>query len=421
MKLIQFLIPVLFLFVVGSSFAQVNEGRRITKELCSPKYFGRGYVKGGDSLAAIYLASEFQQKGIKPLKKSYFQPFTFDVNTFPGAMELVLNGQILVPGKDFMVDDNSGGFHGEWNFKILSQNEIFDFDSTRKVVQAIQQSIYNSIVIDIRNYRGDSLKTAKSIAKAVTEIASALVITDEKFTFSVGSEPMNFPMIFIQGSSYKSALKIHCNIDQKLKKKHVANNVIACIPSSNKKADYLVFTAHYDHLGGMGSETYFPGGNDNASGTSMLFTLADHFKENPVPYHVLFIAFAGEEAGLIGSKHFVDHPLMDLKKIKFLLNLDIMGSGEEGITVVNATLFPTQFDKLDSINKQENYLTTIKKRGPAANSDHYWFTEKGVPAFFFYTMGDNKHYHDVFDTYEELSFNKYDAIVKLIADFAKTF
>ena len=51
------------------------------------------------------------------------------------------------------------------------------------------------------------------------------------------------------------------------------------------------------------------------------FPLAECSEENPVPYHVLFIAFAGEEAGLIGSKHFVDHPLMDLKKIKFLLTV----------------------------------------------------------------------------------------------------
>lgn len=418
---IRFLIPFLCYFSYTSLVAQVEEGRRITQELCSPSYFGRGYVKSGDSLAAVYLANEFKSKGIKPLKKSYFQPFSFDVNTFPGKMSLILNGQELRTGIDYIVDHNSGASHGEWKFKILSEAEIFDIKSTRKLVQEIQQLTYNSVVIDLRTYRGDSLNTANGIAKAIAEFASVMVITDEKFTFSVGSDPMPFAFIHLQGFAYQPAKQISANIDQRLKKKHIANNVIATIPSSNKKAEYLFFTAHYDHLGGMGSETYFPGGNDNASGTSMLFALADHFKENPVPYHVVFIAFAGEEAGLIGSKYFVDHPLVDLKKIKFLFNLDIMGSGEEGITVVNASLFPTEFDKLMQINMEENYLSQIKKRGPAANSDHYWFTQKGVPSFFFYTMGDNKHYHDVYDTYEELSFNKYNDIVKLIAAFAKTF
>lgn len=417
----RFFISFLFCFLSVSLFSQVEEGRRITKELCAPKYFGRGYVKSGDSLAAVYLANEFQNKGIKPIKKSYFQPFSFDVNTFPGEMKLTLNGQELKTGIDYIVDHNSGGFHGELKFKSLTESEIFNLDSTRKIVQFIQKSIFNSVIIDVRNYQGDSLKNANSIANALTDFATVLVVTNEKFTFSVGSNPMGFPLIFVQGFAYQAAKKIEIQIDQKLKKKHIANNVVAMIPTENKKAEYLVFTAHYDHLGGMGNQTYFPGGNDNASGTSMLFALADYFKENPVPYHVVFIAFAGEEAGLIGSKYFVDHPLVDLKKIKFLLNLDIMGSGEEGITVVNATLFPTEFEKLISINEKENYLSQIKKRGPAANSDHYWFTEKGVPAFFLYTMGDNKHYHDVFDTYEELTFNKYNDIVKLIAAFAKTF
>ncbi len=94
-----------------------------------------------------------------------------------------------------------------------------------------------------------------------------------------------------------------------------------------------------------------------------------------------------------------------------------MGSGEEGITVVNATEYPKQFQQLFDINTKKNYLTTIKKRGKAANSDHYWFSENGVPAFFIYTMGPNKNYHDVFDTYENLSFNEYNDLIKLLGEF----
>jgi hypothetical protein len=61
----------------------------------------------------------------------------------------------------------------------------------------------------------------------------------------------------------------------------------------------------------------------------------------------------------------------------------------------------------------------VASRGAAANSDHYFFTQKGVPAFFMYTMGPNKHYHDVYDTYEELSFNKFNSIYQLLIDFEK--
>jgi Zn-dependent M28 family amino/carboxypeptidase len=106
-----------------------------------------------------------------------------------------------------------------------------------------------------------------------------------------------------------------------------------------------------------------------------------------------------------------------LKNVRFLLNLDIMGSGEEGITVVNSTLFPNEFALLEKLNSEGNYMSQIKKRGPAANSDHYFFTEAGVPAFFFYTMGPNKHYHDVFDTYDELSFKAFENLSVLIEKF----
>jgi hypothetical protein len=63
----------------------------------------------------------------------------------------------------------------------------------------------------------------------------------------------------------------------------------------------------------------------------------------------------------------------------------------------------------------------VKPRGPSANSDHYFFTEAGVPAFFIYTMGPNKHYHDVFDTYNELSFKAFDGLSLLFERFLRSF
>ena len=72
---------------------------------------------------------------------------------------------------------------------------------------------------------------------------------------------------------------------------------------------------------------------------------------------------------------------------------------------------------LQKINNEKKLLKTIKKRGPAANSDHYWFTLKGVPAFFIYTMGTNKHYHDIYDKYKNLSFKEYRDITQLLIEF----
>ena len=75
-----------------------------------------------------------------------------------------------------------------------------------------------------------------------------------------------------------------------------------------------------------------------------------------------------------------------LKKIRFLTNTDLAGTGEEGITVVNATEFPTEFEWMKKINEEQKLLVAVNARGKAANSDHYFFTEKGVPSFFFYNF-----------------------------------
>ena len=90
-----------------------------------------------------------------------------------------------------------------------------------------------------------------------------------------------------------------------------------------------MFSAHYDHLGMMGTTAIMNGANDNASGTAMMLTLMEYYSKNKPEYSLLFIAFGGEEAGLIGSKFYVENPTVPLKKIKSLLlfwqiqNLDL--------------------------------------------------------------------------------------------------
>ena len=161
----------------------------------------------------------------------------------------------------------------------------------------------------------------------------------------------------------------------------------------------------------------FPGASDNASGTAMMLYLARYFSTHPQKYSIMYIAFSGEEAALIGSLYFTKHPVIPLKSIKFLTNIDIMGDATDGITVVNATEFPREFDELQKINTTNKLLPAIKSRGKAANSDHYYFTEAGVPSFFIYSDGGPGFYHDVYDRASTLSLNKVDNVAKLLIDF----
>lgn len=411
-------IVLLILLATSFSFGQLSEAKRITEKLCSESFHGRGYVNNGDNLAAEFIAEEFQKIGLQSFEEGFFQSFDLEVNTFPNALSVIYNNTELIPGKHFIVHSTSSGFDGQLVPAVIDSLILTDKQKIQDVFEIVQSEKKNTFLIDTRKLTAKTEREMMVALIGLSDFAPVVFLTHQKFTWSVGRKQSRNPILIVQDSVYKEGEIFRVNIDATFKN-HTSKNVIAQLPAKKKCAKTIVFTAHYDHLGRMGKNTYFPGANDNASGTTMLLTLAKYFKENPSNYNLVFIAFAGEEAGLVGSEYFVNHPLFKLKKIKFLLNLDILGSGEDGITVVNATEHLNEFHLLQDINTQEKLISRIKKRGPTANSDHFYFTQKKVPAFFIYTMGDNQHYHDIFDTFEELSFNSYLNLQKLLVRFVE--
>ncbi|WP_345954806.1 M28 family peptidase [Mucilaginibacter sp. PAMB04168] len=351
--------------------------RRMVDTLTSPYFWGRGYTNDGMGRAGKFISAQFKSYGLQPMKgKDYMQEFSFNVNTFPGKMEVAINGLALLPGRDFIVGPESQG--------AKAQGKLVQQDSVTFV------NAENRIIVSLQN----------------------------KLTWSVAQELGDYTVIQVDKKALKgqpSAVSV--NIENKLINNFKTGNICALVKGTAKPDSIVMFTGHYDHLGGMGSNTYFPGANDNASGITMLLSLAKYYAAHPQPYTVAFMCFAGEEAGILGSKYFTEHPLVPLSSIKFLVNMDIMGTGNEGITVVNASVYPKQFELLKQVNAQGNYLVKVYSRGKAANSDHYWFTEKGVPAFFIYTMGGIKAYHDVFDISKTLPLNEYNDLFKLLVDF----
>ncbi|PWH85228.1 M28 family metallopeptidase [Brumimicrobium oceani] len=417
----------LFLGVLVSflTFGQVEKARRVTEVLCSDSLYGRGYVNNGVNKAANFLQDEFRNAGLQPFLKndSYLQPFSLDVNTFPGVIEVKAGNEILTPGIDYLVDPSSGSFDGELNLVELDTSVLSQTQLLAPFAEQVRRGEKNGFYIDLTGMSPKRSYYAVHQFNSLTELAAVVYSTDQKFTWSVGRTQMKNPVLHIKSGKIEAKTEFKVKIEAEFIKNFESKNVVGYLPAKkkSKKAETIVFTAHYDHLGGMGTspKTYFPGANDNASGTAMLVSMADYFIENPSKYNIVFIAFAGEEAGLVGSKYFVENKSMDFSKIKFLLNLDIMGSGEEGITAVNGRIHEKEFAKFKAINDEKNYLSQVKSRGETANSDHYHFHLNGVPSFFIYTMGPNKNYHDVHDTYEELSFSAYDNIVKLLVEFVE--
>jgi len=369
-------ILLLFLVILANyTFAQdLAYTRKTLNTLTSPPLWGRGYTKNGMGVAADFIEKEFLKMKLKPIQ----QVFSFPVNTFPGAMDLTLNGKKLIAGRDFIVAQASKGLKAKG---LLVQKDSAHFiNEAERLILTLQPKLTWSVAKKVEGY---------------TEILIKKDVSAQK--------PQNFEI----------------DIENQFIPEFKASNIYATVKGTKRSDSIIVLTAHYDHLGGMGAKTYFPGANDNASGVSLLLSLAKFYAKNPPPYTIAFICFGAEEAGLIGSKYFTENPLLELTKIRFLLNLDLVGTGEAGATVVNATVYPKEFDLLNKVNAKGNYLVKINPRGKAANSDHYFFSEKGVPAFFLYTQGGITAYHDIDDKAETLPFTVYERLFRLLIGFNK--
>ncbi len=410
---IAFIFPFL-----GIVFGQQEFGLTVTKELCDEKYHGRGYVNEGHLKAANYIKEKFVEYGLKPIQEDYFQPFNISINTFPNDVLISIDNQKLKIGSDFIIDAISGSANGSFTpFVIDSDKDFFEFefgptDRTNKIliIKAPEtKDLDTNEMYRMWKYKG-------------SQLAPVIWLTNSKFTWTVGKTAIEFPIFEIRDSLFAnkitSSSKIDIKVTNEFKENLKTNNVIGKIEGKCKKKT-IVISAHYDHLGRMGNEAYFPGANDNASGTAMLLYLAKFYSENTPPCNLVFMSFSAEEVGILGSKHYVQNPLFPLKDIKFLINLDILGTGEEGITVVNGAVYEKQFKKLTQLNDKNNYLKKIKVRGKAANSDHYFFSEAGVPSFFIYTMGGVSYYHDIYDKAETLPLNEFDNLAELLKQFIK--
>ena len=411
------ILPILISFFLFTSLHGQDTiyARKVIHKLCSKKYKGRGYVGKGDIKASRYIASQFRSLGLKPVNRSYFQEFSFPVNTFPGEMTVRYNGRELKPGVDYLVDPScpSFSFKGKVEFiplQELNDEKHYDIKGMKLrhvVLDTFTPKLNEEAAISLRKYFGDRQKNL------------IIRLSNDKLTWSSSPELSNRCIITLRNDVFDRSgpSEFEITVKNRFYRDYQSRNVLGMIEGLKHKDSLIVFTAHYDHLGMMGKKAIFPGANDNASGVAMMLNLAAYFIKNPQDYTLLFIAFSGEENGLVGSNYYVKNPALPLEHIRFLVNIDLMGNGAEGVMAVNGTIFPKQMEKLKSINDREKYLPAVKVRGKARNSDHYWFSEAGVPCFFFYLMGPYPHYHDINDKASAVPLTNFSSAFLLFRDF----
>jgi len=413
----KYLIILLSIGTVFTSQAQKSYAKQILDTLCSESYYGRGYVNNGVEKSANYIEDELKRIGVKSFpNKNFQQDYVFDVNTFPTSIQVKLNDIELIAGQDYILNSNSGTSVGKFNVIEINKSNFLTTDTQPKDNKSIV--VYN--FTDLKDK--DSISYFYGMAMRSTKVVPVVWVQDTKLTYSVGRSAMKNAMIVLKSEAYKGCQTITLDIKNKYIHNYKSQNVIGYIPSTRqcklKSEKIVVISAHFDHLGQMG-QAVFPGANDNASGVAMLLSMAKYYQDNPQKHAIVFCFFSGEEAGLEGSKYFVSHPYFNLKKIEFVLNIDIMGGASTGITVVNGSKHTKHFNKLVDINTEKKYLDKVNKRGETSNSDHYFFSKSNVPAFFIYSVGTCSNYHDIYDKAENAPLNKFDEVQLLLQDFIK--
>lgn len=405
------------LFVSKSGFTQnLSYARSIIDTLTSHYFAGRGVVEDGEAKAAKWIAEEFSRFGLSKIGSSFFQEFSYPINSFPGDVEVQLDNKSITAGVDFLVEPNSCKMQGD--FQLIWYDET-NVPTTKQLKKLSNQRFFENKFIVLDNLGAKTKTDEFELLKINAVGASGIVFLEEnKLTQHLSTSVTDYVSLRVMRTALNSFAKtISVKIDQKFLPNYTSQNVIGQLTGTKYPDSVIVFSAHYDHLGKMGNNTYFPGANDNASGVAMLLNLAEHYSKNVPEKTIVFMAFGAEESGIIGSQFYTENPLFPLKQINFLINLDLLGTGEDGIQVVNGSVYQTHFDKLVEINNQKKLLKEIKIRGKAANSDHYWFSEKGVPAFFIYTLGGIKAYHDINDKAATLPLTEFEDCFRLITDF----
>ena len=394
--------------------------KKIVKELSSSKYQGRGYARDGANKAGRYLEKAYRKAGVDAVTR---QHFTLDINTFPGSMKFSGDGRKMVAGTDFTVREYCPAAHGTYPVYHI---DTLNYDA-EKIFADLEKPEYKDayVVCDFWFTYKHSADFKKLQSADGAPNAGLILTWDEplKFYKAYGEKVNPKPVIWLLSHQIPRGSKtVTVDIDNKFYKDYRIFNVIASVEGASHDSCY-VFTAHYDHLGNLGRRVFYPGANDNASGTAMLVTLAAHYAQNRPKYDMLFIAFSGEDANLRGSEYYAEHPVFPLEMIKYLINVDMIGDDNPVQYCETSDQGQRGYELFEKINSEKHYFKSLNHGKLAANSDHYPFAKRGVPCIFLENAEGSAYpfYHTTQDNWKNAVFDSYEPVFKLITDFIEQY
>jgi hypothetical protein len=451
--------------------------------LASPELKGRATGSPEIEKAAHYIAKRFKEDHLRPIDgDNFLQPFPVTTaarlgkaNSFSwteaGKTESLKLQQDFVPfnfsskGKwegnvvfagygitapEYNYDDYAG-LDAKGKFVLILRHEPQEFD---------EKSVFAGKVYTQHAQFFSKASNAKAHGTVgvilMNDLAAHAGESDNLETFGVTEGPSDAGLAFVQikahdvDSWFKEAGKdldeIARSIDKDLKPRsfafpasievresievervtRTAHNVIGYLPGETP--EYIIIGAHYDHLG-LGGQfslapkltgTVHPGADDNASGTAGVIELARYFAGRPkMKRGVVFMTFAGEELGLLGSGYFVHHPTLPLDKAVAMINMDMIGRVREGRVFIGGVGTGSTLKKdLEAAAANYPAIKPDYSETGYGSSDHYSFTSAQIPVLFFFS-GLHADYHKPSDTADKIDAPSAVKLLHLVADAAQ--
>jgi hypothetical protein len=450
------------------------------KFLAAPELEGRGAGTAGLEKAARYIADQFRAFGlIPPAGGDYLQPFPVTTNARLGngnklSYRLGDQERDLKAGEDFIPFnfstnntlsarvvfagygitapeynyDDYAGLDVKGKIVLVLRHEPQEFDENSpfagklltvhaqfwsKAVNAKQHGAAGVIVIhDRKNHPGEAEQLepfgrtsgpAEAGILAVqmrSEIADGWLSAAGKKLDEIQAEidrqlkPRSFEL------PQNLLVRVSAQIEREVRTIH---NVAGYLPGETP--EYVVIGAHYDHLG-LGEQFSLapgeagkphPGADDNASGTAGVLELARWLSSQPKQKRgVLFLCFAGEEIGLLGSRYWVDHPLLPLENAVAMINLDMIGRVREGKVYVGGASSGSTFNEmLARLLPRHKLVADLSGSFDAGSSDHVSFMSKRIPALFFFS-GLHADYHKPSDTWDKINAEGAAELLRAVGD-----
>ncbi|MEW6733611.1 MAG: M28 family peptidase [Acidobacteriota bacterium] len=459
---------------VNSSAAIASEElSKHIKYLASDQLQGRRSGTPGCQQAGEYIATQFKQYNLKPIKvDNYLQPFEFIAGIKFGdhnSLQLESNGRVAEfrIGEDYapLNFSSNGMVSGEVvlagygisapqiNYDDYAQLDVRDkvvavlpfspegnnvngrfgqyLALRRKVLTARERGARAILFISEADNlkeapgRGDdnyadaglvairiSKRTANTIFQGAGKTVEALLQSGSTGT------PTGFALA-------KTVISLRADLTREAK---TTENVLGWLEGNDErlKSEFVVIGAHYDHLGlggsdslAVGREGIHHGADDNASGVAGLLELARVFSlnRNFLRRSIVFAAFSGEEEGLLGSNYYVKQPPFPIERTVAMLNMDMIGRMKNDTLVISGVGTSTQWKPMiEELNRARGFTLRLQDDG-FGPSDHASFYGKDVPVLHFFT-GVHDDYHKPSDTYDLINVISQQAIVSLIQDIA---